>query len=151
MSFLSSMNISASGMTAQRLRLDVASENIANINTTRTESGGPYQKKSVVFQSVENFKQSLQNAAAGTGTTSEITATPGGVIATEVVSDDREFQSVYDPDNPDADANGYVKMPNVDLTKETVDSMSATRSYEADITAFNAIKLMAQKAIEIGQ
>ena len=146
MSFLNSMNISASGMTAQRLRLDVASENIANMETTRTEAGGPYQRKVVVLQSANtsSFKQILQNAAA-------TNTSPGGVIATEIVSDDREFQSVYNPTHPDADANGYVLMPNVDLTKETVDSMSATRSYEANITAFNAIKIMAQKALEIGK
>lgn len=146
MSFLNSMNISASGMTAQRLRLDVASENIANMETTRTEAGGPYQRKVVVLQSANtgSFRQILQNAAS-------TNSSPGGVIATEIVSDDREFQSVYNPTHPDADANGYVLMPNVDLTKETVDSMSATRSYEANITAFNAIKIMAQKALEIGK
>ncbi|MGO5053714.1 flagellar basal body rod protein FlgC [Lachnospiraceae bacterium LCP25S3_G4] len=147
MSFLSSMNISASGMTAQRLRLDVAAENIANMETTRTENGGPYQRKVVVLQSSNNnsFKDTLRNAANG------VQSSYGGVKATQILDDDRSFQSVYNPEHPDADENGYVSMPNVDLTKETVDSMSATRSYEANITAFNAIKLMAQRALDIGK
>jgi flagellar basal-body rod protein FlgC len=146
MSFLSSMNISASGMTAQRLRLDIVSENIANMQTTRTQEGGPYQRKVVVLESAKtsSFQQALQTAASGSGNT-------GGVIATAVLSDDREFETVYNPEHPDANEEGYVLMPNVDLTKETVDSMSATRSYEANITAFNAIKMMAQKALDIGK
>ncbi|MEF9941543.1 MAG: flagellar basal body rod protein FlgC [Lachnospiraceae bacterium] len=146
MSFLSSMNISASGMTAQRLRLDTAAENISNMETTRTAAGGPYRRKVVTLQSANtgNFRQAF-NSAATRG------KTPGGVIATQVSDDTRPFEAVYNPEHPDADANGYVLMPNVDLTKETVDSMSATRSYEANITAFNAIKLMAQKALEIGR
>ncbi len=134
-------------MTAQRLRLDVAAENIANMETTRTENGGPYQRKVVVLQSSNNnsFKDTLRNAANG------VQSSYGGVKATQILDDDRSFQSVYNPEHPDADENGYVSMPNVDLTKETVDSMSATRSYEANITAFNAIKLMAQRALDIGK
>lgn len=148
MSFLSSMNISASGMTAQRLRLDIASENIANIDTTRTEAGGPYQRKMVVLESKNenNFRKTLMNAA---GISRQQSA--GGVRVTQVVEDTSPFKSVYNPEHPDADENGYVQMPNVDLIKETVDSMSATRSYEANITAFNAIKMMASKALEIGK
>lgn len=148
MSFLSSMNISASGMTAQRLRLDIASENIANIDTTRTEAGGPYQRKMVVLESKNenNFRKTLMNAA-GISRQQSV----GGVRVAQVVQDTSPFKSVYNPEHPDADENGYVQMPNVDLIKETVDSMSATRSYEADITAFNAIKMMASKALEIGK
>lgn len=148
MSFLSSMNISASGMTAQRLRLDIASQNIANIDTTRTEAGGPYQRKMVVLESKNenNFRKTLINAAGISRQQST-----GGVRASQIVEDTSPFKSVYDPEHPDADENGYVQMPNVDLIKETVDSMSATRSYEANITAFNAIKLMASKALEIGK
>ena len=148
MSFLSSMNISASAMTAQRLRLDIASENIANIDTTRTEAGGPYRRKMVVLEarSENNFRRVLMNAA-GLGPQQST----GGVRVSQIVEDTSPFKSVYSPEHPDADENGYVQMPNVDLIKETVDSMSATRSYEANITAFNAVKTMASKALEIGK
>lgn len=147
MSFLSTMDINASGMTAQRMRLDIVSENIANIETTRTESGEPYRRKVVVLESQQNtsFKQALQNAA------NKSQVSYGGVKVTKVLEDQRELKPVYDPTHPDANDEGYVMMPNVDLVKETVDGMSATRSYEANITAFNAVKLMAQKALEIGK
>lgn len=146
MSFLSSMNISASGMTAQKQRLDVISENISNIETTRTEGGGPYRRKMVVFQPIEpqDFKSVLSKRAQEENA-------KGGVQITQLVEDQREFKAVYNPEHPDANADGYVLMPNVDLIKETVDAMSATRSYDANITAFNAIKMMATKALEIGR
>ena len=147
MSFLSSLNISASGLTAQRLRLDIASENIANIETTRTEEGTPYRRKMVVLEAREdNFRTKLDRAMGGKDRTSQ-----GGVAAAAIVDDDTEWKAVYDPEHPDADENGYVMMPNVDMIKETTDAMSASRSYEANITAFNAVKLMAQKALEIGK
>lgn len=147
MSFLSSLNISASGLTAQRLRLDIASENIANIETTRTEEGTPYRRKMVVLAAREdNFRTALDRAMDGKNRTSQ-----GGVAAAAIVDDNTELKAVYDPEHPDADDNGYVMMPNVDMIKETTDAMSATRSYEANITAFNAVKLMAQKALEIGK
>lgn len=148
MSFLSSFDISASGLTAERQRLDIAAENLSNTNTTRTESGGPYRRKMVVLQEVPSttfrtkFNSLLNKSAA---------AAKGGVKVTEIIEDQRDLNPVYDPDHPDADENGYVMMPNVDPVKETIDGMSATRSYEANITAFNAIKLMAQKALEIGK
>ncbi|MGL5255957.1 MAG: flagellar basal body rod protein FlgC [Proteocatella sp.] len=146
MSFLSSMNISASGLTAQKQRLDIISENISNIETTRTEGGGPYRRKMVVFQPIEenSFRSVLSKRA-------KEASAKGGVQITQVVEDAREFKAVYNPEHPDADADGYVLMPNVDLIKETVDAMSATRSYDANITAFNAIKMMATKALEIGR
>lgn len=146
MSFLSSFDISASGMTAQRQRLDIAAENISNMNTTRTESGGPYRRKMVVLREkqVSSFKNELQSRMGGA-------AQKGGVEVAEIVEDQRDLQPVYNPDHPDADEEGYVMMPNVDLVKETVDGMSATRAYEANITAFNAMKLMTQKALEIGK
>lgn len=146
MSFLSSMNISASGLTAQKQRLDIISENISNIETTRTEGGGPYRRKMVVFQPIEgnDFKSVLSKRA-------KEASSKGGVQITQVVEDEREFKAIYNPEHPDADADGYVLMPNVDLIKETVDAMSATRSYDANITAFNAIKMMATKALEIGR
>ena len=148
MSFLSSLNITASGMTVQRLRLDVAAENIANIETTRTESGGPYRRKMVVVESKDNsfssmYKKSLDRV--------DNNASKGGVRARSVIDDNTELKAVYNPEHPDADENGYVRMPNIDIVKEMTDSMSATRSYEANITAFNAVKLMATKALEIGR
>lgn len=148
MSFLSSFDISASGLTAERQRLDIAAENLSNTNTTRTESGGPYRRKMVVLQEVPSTSfrtkfNSLLNKSAS--------AAKGGVKVTEIIEDQRDLNPVYDPDHPDADENGYVMMPNVDPVKETIDGMSATRSYEANITAFNAIKQMAQKALEIGK
>ncbi len=147
MSFLNSFDISASGMTAQRQRLDIAAENISNMNTTRTASGGPYRRKMVVLQEkpVSSFRNELQSRLSGKE------SQKGGVKVSEIVEDQRDLQPVYNPEHPDADENGYVMMPNVDLVKETVDGMSATRAYEANITAFNAMKLMAQKALEIGK
>ena len=138
MAFLGSFDISASGMSAQRVRMDIAAENIANMDTTRTESGGPYRRKNVLLESYSDtsFAQAMENAARGKG----ITSRHAGVRVSGIVEDDREAKKVYNPDHPD-----------VDVLKETVDSMSATRSYEANVTALNAIKLMAQKALEIGK
>ena len=149
MAFLSSFDICASGLSAQRLRMEIASENISNIDTTRTEAGGAYRRKEVVFESygTNSFRDALRNAAKGKG----ISSTGVGVRVAEIVEDDREMKMVYNPEHPDADENGYVEMPNVDLLKETVDSMSATRSYDANVTALNAMKLMAQKALDIGK
>lgn len=149
MAFLSSFNISASGMSAERLRMDIAAENIANIDTTRTESGGAYRRKDVIFESYGegSFREALRNASRGKGFSSR----SAGVRVAGIFEDDREFKRVYNPEHPDADEYGYVNMPNVDLLKETVDSMSATRSYEANVTALNAMKLMAQKALDIGK
>ena len=144
MAFLNSLNISGSGMTAQRLRLDVASENIANIETTRTESGDPYRRKVVVFEEKESFDRILKRQLSGAGSLD-------GVVVSEIAEDPSELQLIYEPDHPDADENGYVAKPNVDLVKETTDAMAATRSYEANITAFNAVKDMAMKALELGK
>lgn len=147
MSFLNSFDISASGMTAQRQRLDVAAQNIANINTTRTSSGDVYRRKLVVLKE----KPSTSFRSEFNSRLQKRTSSKGGVQVAEIMEDRSDLNPVYNPTHPDADANGYVMMPNVDLVKETVDSMSATRSYEANITAFNAMKLMAQKALEIGK
>lgn len=147
MSFLNALNISASGMTAQRMRLDVAAANITNVNTTRTENGEPYRRKMVVFESIEgnSFENTFRSELSKSNQIS------GGVRVAEIVEDPSDFRSVYNPEHPDADENGYVQMPNVDLLKETVDSMAASRAYEANLTAFNAVKAMAVKALEIGQ
>ena len=147
MGFLNALNISASGMTAQRMRLDVAAANITNINTTRTENGEPYRRKMVVFESIEgnSFEDAFRSEL------SKSNQLPGGVRVAEIVEDQSDFRSVYNPEHPDADENGYVQMPNVDLLKETVDSMEASRAYEANLTAFNTVKSMAVKALEIGK
>ena len=147
MSFLNALNISASGMTAERMRLDIAAENIANINTTRTENGGPYRRKMVVFEPIEDNSF----ASAFRSELSRQSNNGGGVRVAEIVEDPSDFRMVYNPEHPDADENGYVQMPNVDLLKETVDSMAASRDYDANLTAFNTIKTMASKALEIGK
>lgn len=145
MAFLQSMNISGSGLTAQKFRMDVISQNITNMYTTRTEDGGPYRRKMVVFRSKESesFEDILRGKAARN--------VAGGVEVTEVVEDMSEFKIVYNPEHPDADERGYVSMPNVDSLKETVDYMEAYRAYEANITALDGLKQMAMKALEIGK
>lgn len=148
MAFLSSLDISGSALTASRLRMDVISENIANASTTRTDSGGPYKRKMVVYQSADDsssFQSKLDNELSASS------VTPKGVKVTGIVEDQTPSTPVYDPTNADADAQGYVQMPNVDVTKETVDMMSVTRAYSANITVMNAVKEMASKALEIGR
>lgn len=153
MSFLGAFDISASGLSAERVRLDIAAENIANANTTRTEAGGAYQRKLVSFESygTDSFQDALKRASGRRSGITNKEAQGVGVRVSAITTDDREMKRVYEPDNPDADEDGYVEYPNVDVLKETVDSMSATRSYEANVTALNAMKTMAQKAMEIGR
>lgn len=137
------MSISASGLSAERLRTDTISSNIANANTTRTEEGGPYIRKVAVFQ--ENLQNEM-NKEAGT-----IEKVSKGVKAVGVVEDDSELQRVYDPSHPDADEEGYVLMPNVNILNEMVDLIASTRAYEANVTAMNATKSMMLKTLEIGR
>ncbi len=144
MSFLQSLNISGSGLTAQRFRMDVISENIANQDTTRTENGGPYRRKMVVLSSSpSNFKNMMIKNI------SDYKA--AGVEVSEIIEDETEFKPVYNPQHPDADENGYVNMPNVDTLKETVDMMEAYRAYQANITSLNTTKQMVLKTLEIGR
>ena len=146
MSFLKSIDISASGLTAQRLRLDVISQNIANINTTRTDSGGPYRRKAVIFEE----KKEMQPFSAVLSESQEVQA-KGGVRVTSIEEDQSPFSLHYDPGHPDANEDGYVKMPNINVVSEMVNMISASRSYEANVTAMNAMKSMAVKALEIGR
>ena len=149
MAFLSSMNVVGSGLTAQQFRLDVISENITNISTTRTEAGGPYRRKMVVLQEVAEqtpFQAALSRAMGGDTQTQR-----GGVQVTQVVEDPSDFKLVYDPTHPDANAEGYVEMPNVDLIKEMADAMAANQAYSANVTAFNVLKQVAAKGLEIGK
>lgn len=145
MGIFSAMDISASGMTAQRTRLDVISQNIANVNSTRDADGNPYNRKTVVFQEkgYVSFNETLYNAIGQVG---------NGVKIVSIVEDtDTEGRLVYDPSHPDADENGYVLYPNVNTVTEMTNMIDASRSYEANVTAFNAIKNMHLKALEIGK
>lgn len=145
MAFLSSLDISSSALTAQRLRMDVVAENVANITTTRTAEGEPYQRRYVIFQEKERpaFSTYLNDSINGVA--------GAGVRVTEILEDDAPFTLDYNPTHPDADEYGYVRMPNVDLAHEMVDMMSATRSYEANITVLNSTKNMAMSALDIGK
>ena len=153
MAFLSSMNIVASGMTAQQLRLDVVAENVTNSTTTRTEAGGPYRRKMVVFQSVagrDDFRAAMARAAEGL-TPNAGAPTAGGVRVTQIVEDPSPMKLVYDPTHPDANEDGYVEMPNVDMVKEMTDAMADTQAYSANVTAFNTLKSVVAKGLEIGR
>jgi len=138
------IDAAASGLTAERLRMDVISNNIANVNTTRTAEGGPYRRQVVVFApraGVSAFGQVLaQRLEAGSG-----------VRVVGIVKDNAPLKMVYDPSHPDANKDGYVAMPNVNIVAEMVDMITATRAYEANVTAVNAAKTMAMKALEIGR
>ncbi|MDF2986902.1 MAG: flagellar basal-body rod protein FlgC [Eubacterium sp.] len=147
MGFFTSLDIGASGLTAQRLRMDTISQNIANINTTRTEDGTPYRRREVIF---EERTGSDSFASALTDAGNKLT-NGQGVRVSKIAEDSSEFKKVYDPGHPDADKDGYVSMPNVDIVTEMVNMISATRSYEANVTSINATKSMAVKALEIGK
>lgn len=150
MSIFKSMNITSSALTTQRLRMDVISSNIANIDTTRSKvvdgEWEPYRRKTVTLSANEGRFSNFLNKAMGKNEVGN------GVKVTQI-NDDTEtpFKLVYDPTHPDANEDGYVEMPNVDLLREMVDLISATRSYEANITVFNANKAMLTKALEIGK
>lgn len=147
MSLFKSLNISATGLTAERLRMDIISKNIANANTTRTLAGTPYRRQLTVFkeQGVDHSFESMLKKAKGQY------AIGNGVEVSEVVEDQSDFKRVYNPGHPDADDEGYVLMPNVDVVTEMVNMMSASRAYEANVTAINTFKSMAAKALEIGR
>ena len=151
MAFLSSMNIVGSGLTAQQLRLDVISENITNINTTRTEAGGPYRRKTVTMESIEGQTTFQAALARAHGRNASADGAAGGVRVTEITEDPSDFKLVYDPTHPDANEEGYVEMPNVDLVKEMADAMAANQAYSANVTAFNVLKQVAAKGLEIGK
>ena len=146
---LSGFDISASGLTAQRMRMDVVASNIANSEVTRGKLVNgkwvPYQRKLVVMETKEMspFEQKLNQALNS--------HTEQGVKVSKIVGDQTPFKKVYNPTHPDADEQGYVLMPNVDTLKEMVDLIAASRSYEANVTALNASKAMYMKALEIGR
>lgn len=153
MSIFHSMNTTASALTAQRLRMDVISSNMANVDSTRAKQVGgewqPYRRKTVTLQPKEGQFASFLQAAKGVRSHS---ASGSGVAVTKVKEDqETPFKLVFDPAHPDANAEGYVEMPNVDPLREMIDLMSATRSYEANVTVMNANKSMLMKALEIGR
>ena len=145
MGMFGAIDASASGMTAERLRMDVISNNIANANTTRTPEGGAYRRQMVIFQSRDdNFLDFPQMLSQQQGTGS-------GVRVVGIVKDTSPLKKVYDPTNPDAGSDGYVEMPNVNTVTEMVDMITASKAYEANVTAVNAAKSMAMKALDIGK
>ena len=140
MSFLQGFEISASGFRSHRSRMNVISSNLANAETTRTADGGPYLRKQVILraQPMESFDAHLEGAVHG--------------VEVQGVQQDTKTptQRVYDPGHPDSDAAGYVELPNVNVLEEMVDMITASRSYEANATAFDTLKSMAQRALQIG-
>ncbi|WP_172194440.1 flagellar basal body rod protein FlgC [Saccharibacillus qingshengii] len=146
----SGFDVNASALTAQRLRMDIISSNIANADSTRAQvvdgQAQPYRRKVAVLSenSQTPFAQTLNSAMKGKSSAS-------GVKVTAIQEDQEPFKLVYNPTHPDANTDGYVQMPNVDIAKEMVDMISATRSYEANVTALNATKAMLSKAMQIGK
>jgi flagellar basal-body rod protein FlgC len=148
MGMFGAIDAAASGLTAERLRMDVISNNIANVNTTRTAEGGAYKRQVVVFEPREN-KTSFAQVLSGQMETG--TGTGTGVKVVGIKKDDSPTHKVYDPSHPDANKDGYVEMPNVNIVTEMVDMITATRAYEANVTAMNSSKSMALKALDIGK
>ena len=143
MSIFNSMQISASGLSLERLKMDTISTNIANVNTTRTDEGGPYRRKDVIFEeSLINERNKL---------TGRYGKRSSGVKVTEIFEDDENFKSIYDPSHQDADQDGYVLSPNVNMVDEMIDLISTQRTYEANVTALNSSKSILKKALEISK
>lgn len=152
MSLMSSLNVSASGMSAQRTRMDIISQNIANVNTTRDENGKPYRRQTVVFaeKNDNNFESILRSMQTGVSRATDPLG--DGVKITGIAEDHvTPMKMVYDPAHPDADEDGYVTLPNINTVTEMTNLIDATRSFEANVTAFNATKSMAQKSLELGK
>ena len=144
MGMFDSMEISASGLTAERMRMDVTAENLANAQTTRGADGQPYRRKEILLQertAPGTFGAALQGALAG--------GKPAGVEVSQIAQDQTPLKQVYDPGHPDADARGYVRMPNVDPVAEMVDLITAQRAYEANVTAMQAAKQMFAKTLDL--
>lgn len=145
MSLYDSLRISSTGLTAERLRLDIIANNIANANTTRTPAGGPYRRQVPVF--------ATKGASSFSGLLSQMGGQYAGqgVEVTAIIEDQSPLKMVYDPHHPDANAEGYVALPNVNIVTEMVDMISATRAYEANVTSINSTKSMVLSALEIGR
>ena len=141
MNFLKSLETSASGLSAQRKRMDIIASNLANIETTRTEKGGPYRRKMVVMRTKE-MDQDFDTI---------FNSSVKGVQIDDIVEDQTPFKKVYNPSHPDADGDGYLYKPNVDLIVETTNMMMARRAFEANIAAIKATRQLVIKALEIGR
>ena len=151
MGLFDAIDISGSGLSAERLRMDVTAENLANAQTTRTAAGGPYRRKEVVLQE-SGGPGSFGSALAGAMGSSPIgsaSRAPGGVEVSAIVDDPTPNRMVYDPGHPDANAQGYVQMPNVNPVTEMVDLITASRSYEANVTAMQTAKQMFSKTLDL--
>ncbi|WP_432665062.1 flagellar basal body rod protein FlgC [Wukongibacter baidiensis] len=146
MNFFKSINTSATGLTAERLRMDIISKNIANANTTRTSSGMPYRRQVPIFNEKEGKTFSEIFDAAKNGQ-----KLGNGVEVSSIEEDKSPFKRIYQPGHPEADEKGYVLMPNVDIVTEMINLISSSRAYEANVTALNTSKGMAMKALEIGR
>ena len=154
MAFLSTIDIIGSGFTAQQLRLDVISENVTNMNTTRTEAGGAYRRKVTVFQAEsgkDSFRDKLAAAQGRKLVSNDGFARTAGVRVAGILEDQSDFKLKFDPTDPDANEDGYVELPNVDLVKEITDGMAASQAYNANVTAFNLMKNVISKGLEIGK
>lgn len=165
MSFLGNLDIAVSGMIAERTRADVIAQNVANADTTRTAEGGPYVRQNVVFTENKAYEgkgyldppiefktvlgQKLEELRGHAG--KHHTEQYEGVVITEIVEDQTPPTPVYDPTHPDADEDGYYYLPNVDVAEEQIDMLAATQSYSANLTIFNSLKALAQKALTIGK
>ncbi|MEG0338737.1 MAG: flagellar basal body rod protein FlgC [Oscillospiraceae bacterium] len=148
MSFLNSLNITGSALSAERFRMDIIAQNLANIETTMTPEGTPYRRKQTIFEERPMDFGTTLNAAKNKQSKG---SSGGGVQIKKIEESQEDFIPVYNPTHPHADANGYVMMPNVDRTEETVDLMAASTAYNANITALNVMKAMTMKALEIGR
>lgn len=152
MDLFQAMQISASGLTAQRVRMNILASNLANANTTRTPEGGPFRRKDVYFQNVGLSELSSRQFPEGAGRfENELDRQLQGVQVSQVVRDARDPRLVYDPSHPDANKEGYVALPNINVISEMVSMMNSQRSFEAGVTAINAGKAMVNKALTIGK
>ncbi len=150
MGFYDSIEISASGLSAERLQMDVIANNIANANTTRTPEGGPFKRQLVVFsQKTDPTQPSDGDDSPYSPEASSSSGGTAGVEASQIVQDNSPDRLVFDPGNPDADARGYVHYPNVEIVKEMVDMMSASRAYEANVTAIQETRNMGNAALNL--
>lgn len=145
MDFITALDIGASGLSAERTHINIISMNLANVKTTRTPEGGPYRRKSVVFQSQpldSEFTKAMRT---------ELEREVKGVKVIGVVTDQRPFKRVYDPGHPDADAQGYVSLPDINVVEEMTNMMTALRTYEANASTITSVKAMFNKALELGR
>jgi len=146
MKFFDSLSVSATGLTAERLRMDIISKNVANVNTTRTSAGTPYRRQIPIFRELENKNFSdIFDAAIGKSNSG------GGVEVVAIKEDLSPFKREYNPEHPDANEEGYVLLPNIDVVSEMINLISASRAYEANVTVMNGTKSMALKALSIGR